>query len=193
MSTAQESLRLGIAAGRIPNKILSHTQTKGNIFPSAVPAPSPPSTLSLSLGPRTDPRHRDALARRLVELAEHLPALQRQMVRAVYHDGLEPGAVAALMGLSPAAFRSALRRLTKRMLTPEFALVALRRSSWPPDVARVASTCVLAGLSLRSASRELGLSMHFVRQALQRVLVMAEALRLESPPTRRSQTHDAEH
>lgn len=86
------------------------------------------------------------------------------------------------------ALRSRVRRVVRRMLTPEYqavarwfaieklnagracgvsgAIGALRR--------RVGASCFLQGLSIREAARELGLSLHTVRRHRDAIAAMAE-------------------
>lgn len=114
-------------------------------------------------------------AEQLARLSEYLAAPDRAMIRAIYTHGHSLREVGRLMQVTPDVVRRRLRRLSRRMQTPEFAFVALRHEHWPPRLAQVSRACVLEGQSLRSAAVALNLSVHAVRRVRDQALAMAKA------------------
>lgn len=117
------------------------------------------------------PPTRRALAEVLVDRARHLPTEDAALVLAVYRDGMRLADIAALgpTGLDPAGvsvphLRRRLRRLTRRCIDPLFAYVVVHAPTLSPTMRRVATACVLHGMSVRRASIVLNLTHHAVRQ-----------------------------
>lgn len=109
-------------------------------------------------------RRRRDLVERLVDRAQWLPAEDRTLVESVYQDGRTVSDLASLLGANPRTLRRRLRRLTRRLLSPQFVFVVAHRDRWPSTRRRVAEACVLHGRSLRETARELRLSLHCVRR-----------------------------
>lgn len=114
--------------------------------------------------------------------AELLPAHERALVEAIYREGASAKDVALLRGAPPKRVRRELRRLVQRLLDPRFLFVARNRESWPRQRRKVATTCVLHGLSMRDAAARLELSLHTVRRHMQAVQTLFEAERAFSRP-----------
>lgn len=118
-------------------------------------------------------------ARSLSQLAEWLPEQERALMQSAFGDGKPTREIAALLGVSPRRVRDLIRRLARRVASPEYAFVALNRDAWREGGDRclyeVATLCVLGGVSVRQAAKRLGLGLHAVRQARTSVLTMASA------------------
>jgi selenocysteine lyase/cysteine desulfurase len=91
----------------------------------------------------------------------------RAVLTAIYRDGLTAQEVATLRHEPPRRVRSRVRRLVARLLSDRFLFVLRRRDSWPTLRRRVASACVLQGLSMREAARRLRVSLHVVRTQME--------------------------
>jgi DNA-directed RNA polymerase specialized sigma24 family protein len=144
----------------------------------AAPAPA----LDLRRGFRRD------VAQRLVERAAHLPAPDRCLVEGVFRDGRSIAELAELWPENPKSGRGAralrrrLHRLIERLNSPGFLLVAECRERWGPTRRRVATACILHGLSHREAADSLGISLHTVRRHFAAVIAITEALRGGAAP-----------
>lgn len=132
--------------------------------------PAPGGPLDLRRGVRRD------LAEVLMSRATLLSELDRYLVQGVFRDGRPLTELAALWEgdgpgprPTPKALRRRLRRLVERVLSPRFEFVAAHRHRWPPTRRRVATACVLHGLSCREAADKLRLSIHLVRRHMDAV------------------------
>lgn len=113
---------------------------------------------------------RQLFAERLVRMCEFLPAGEAELVRAVYGRGLSVAELARLLGQRDGHVRARLARIIRRVGSPEFIFSARELERLEPERAAVARTCFLHGLSLRTTSVRLGVSIHRVnmhRRAVQ--------------------------
>jgi transposase len=121
-----------------------------------------------------DPDHAADLRRRKGrELADYLLACaqvattdDRELLKAVYAEGMTAAQVARLSGAAPRTVRRRVRRVVQRCLDPRFAFVMRERDRWPSTRRRVATACVLQGRTLRGAARHLRTSLHCVRKEM---------------------------
>lgn len=169
-----------------------------------MPSPGcrPPDPRSLIPVPRSpsppDLRRRDFRAGRehaefLIERADWLPAADRELVAAVFGEGLSVAAYTRRCrergdaDQTARANRRRLRGLIARLISPKYAFVIDRRGSWPIARRRVAMACCVQGLSYRQAARALGLSLHAVRRHIDAVeaayLAHIESTRRPPPPS----------
>lgn len=121
-------------------------------------------------------RQRDT-ADTILARADFLPPPDRTLILAVYEDSRPVADLARMMGQDPRALRRRIRRLVQRMVSPRYAFVAARRDQWSSTRRRVATACVLHGLSLRAAADQLGLSHYTVRRHCQIIDALVEAAR----------------
>lgn len=205
--------------GEHPNDIQYNTnqnpiETSGNVAPGRrirTPPESENSCPDRVVEPKPDPwrvavssstaapgdlrrRDRRDYARTLLDRAAWLPAGDRELVEAVFGEGLS--VIAYLRrcrdrGLEPASTRGApaggsvsarmarrrLRRLVERVLSPRFAFVVTHRTSLGATRRRVAMACIVQGRSLREAAGMLGLSLHAVRRHIDAVEALFTAER----------------
>ena len=108
-------------------------------------------------------RQRD-MADSILSRAEYLARPDRTLILAVYEDNRRISDLARMMDHHPRTLRRRIRRLIERMMSPKFAFVASRRDQWSATQRRVATACVLQGLSIRAASEQLKLSHYTVRK-----------------------------
>lgn len=101
-------------------------------------------------------------AEMVCERAEPLEREERELLRAVYRDGLSATRVAEIRNDHPRRVAKRVRRCVQRMLTPEFEFVFQRYRDWPPTRRRIAQVCILQGKSLRATARQLRVSLHVV-------------------------------
>lgn len=128
--------------------------------------------------------------RKLIELivsrAELLPDADAALVLAVYRDGVVlPRLVAAARtSAAPdpdphhanlAYLRRRLHRLARRCIDPLFVFVSINSPALPPTMRRVATACILHGMSLRRAALTLNLSHHVVRLQRERLQALFES------------------
>lgn len=109
-------------------------------------------------------RRRVELADHLLERAAWLPERDQQLVESVYRRGQTAVELARLTGEPPRTVRRRIKRLVDRLLDQRTAFVATRRAHWPRTRRTIAERVVLHGGSMRSAARELGISLHAVRR-----------------------------
>jgi len=132
----------------------------------------PTSASEPRLSPRVDVEHASDLRRRharsmierLVEMAGALPKSDRVLIETLYRDGRSASELAAIRGEDARAIRRRVRRLVRRVLSPEFRFVAMHKHEWPRTRRAVAEICVIEGRSLRDAAASLGTSLHAVRR-----------------------------
>lgn len=122
-------------------------------------------------------RHGRAEVEAVLALAEHLSVEERSLLRAVYQSGLAVGEVARLRGCGARALRREVRALVRRVTDPRFVFVLTRRETWGPGRRKVASACVVQGLTLREAARVAGLTLHAVRRHMGAVDALFESER----------------
>lgn len=121
-------------------------------------------------------RQRD-MADSILSRAEYLARPDRTLILAVYEDNRRISDLARMMDHHPRTLRRRIRRLIERMMSPKFAFVASRRDQWSATQRRVATACVLQGLSIRAASEQLKLSHYTVRKHCDIVQTLFEAYR----------------
>lgn len=133
-------------------------------------------SLDLRRGIRRD------VARTLVERAALLPEPDRYLVEGVFRDGRPISDLAAMWREIPGhervprSLRRRLHRLVERLLSPRFEVVARIHHTWTPTRKRIATACVLHGLSTRQAAERLGVSLHTVRRQLDAVHAICDAV-----------------
>lgn len=157
-------------------------------------------------------RHQEGVEK-LVASARFLPTGERELIESVFRDGRRVSELARLIsglsrnapssphaGASPPrpgvlarpgragrTLRYRVRRVVRRMLTPEYQAVArwmaLEKlgsaasawNGWGPTRRRVAICCGLHGLSLREAAADLNISLHTVRRHWDAVRALIDA------------------
>lgn len=185
--TAQNPHKLGVPAHS--NRIF---QTKTNL---STPQSTPRSTGNT---PTPDLRRRAfrggrEYAELLIDRAVWLPAADRELVTAVFAEGLSVAAYTrrcrerGFGDQSARINRRRLRRLITRLISPKYAFVIARRGDWPIARRRVAMACLVQGLPFRHAAAALGLSLHAVRRHIDAVeaayLTHVEATHRAPSPT----------
>ena len=124
---------------------------------------------------------RTDVSRHFLGLAKYLRSEDATLIRAIHGDGMSIARIALLMGLDPRLVARRAQSLTRRLSSATFNYVLLRLDEFEPERARVAQSCVIQGMSLRSASTLLGLSIYQVRQHRAAVLAAVEALSRVGP------------
>lgn len=104
----------------------------------------------------------------LEDLARYLEPEDRELVLAVYCQGIPATRLAALRARNESArtIRRRVRALAQRALSPRFEFVVLSRDSWDPLRRKVATRCILEGRAQRDAARDLNTSLYTVRAHL---------------------------
>lgn len=133
-------------------------------------------TLDLRRGFRRD------VADTLVDRARHLPEPDRFLIEGVFRDGRPISDLAEMWRThrdgpkAPRALRRRVHRLVDRLLSPRFEIVAGLRHTWSPTRKRIATACVLHGLSTRQAADNLGVSLHTVRRQVDAINAICDAV-----------------
>jgi DNA-directed RNA polymerase specialized sigma24 family protein len=118
---------------------------------------------------------RRASAELILQRAPELDASDRSLLEAIYASGQSAAAVARLLGQPQRTVSARVRRLVRRVCTPEFGLVLLLQERWPKTRREVARACFVRGLSIREASQSLGITFHAARKHHAAIRAMAEA------------------
>lgn len=105
-----------------------------------------------------------AAAESIRALAGHLPDAERALIYDAFELGTPVAQIARRTGQNPRTLTRRVRRITQRLLDPQFRFVAEHRGQWKPTQGTVAQACVIEGLSIREAAARLGLSSHVVRR-----------------------------
>ncbi len=129
-------------------------------------------------------RSRDAVLRLLAAATWASPA-DRALIHAVYDQGMSVEAVAAVRCTNPRTLRRHLHRIVDRLGSDAFAYVVQHRRAWSPVRRRIATACILEGLSRRQAAAALRLSLHRVRREMVIIEAILVAAGIELAPTDR--------
>ncbi len=124
------------------------------------------------------------VAETLLMRCEHLPAAQALLMKSLYADKRTIREVAQMQGRCERSVRREVRRLSRRMLRPEFAIVVLQGPTWNPTRLRVGEAVYLHGLSMRAASVLLGVSVYSIRMHSAAIRAIADAQRRASTKPR---------
>ncbi len=120
-------------------------------------------------------RHGREEVEAVLALAEHVSPEERSLLRAVFESGLPVGEMARVRGCSARTLRREVRALVRRVMDPRFVFVLSRRDLWGPSRRRVASACVVQGLTMREAAQVAGMSLHAVRRHMGAVEALFES------------------
>lgn len=89
------------------------------------------------------------------------------LMDACYARGMRVTEIAKLRGVEARAIQRRIKRLSARVISPEFSFVLDQESTWPATRRRIARAVVLEGRTIQATSRALGLPIHSVRQHAQ--------------------------
>lgn len=149
-------------------------------------SPGGAGAMYMSRDGRANPmgRERRDQIERFLQWAEHLDEHDRALVRAIYDRGMPAAEVARATRSEPRVVRRRLRQVTERMTCEAFAAVLRLRAGWPAARRAVAEAVWLRGRTQREAARETGLSLHHVRQEIERIRAALEAEGAADPTVR---------
>lgn len=148
--------------------------------PETTPTPTPAPSSILTSPPRTPrrltrgevERAKDLRARTsgvaaeiLCARAEHLPPPDRDLIWAVFRQGLSLAKLESASGTSTRRLSRRLRAIVDRINSPCFALVISRSHTWEARLAKVARSIYVEGRTLRATELHLRLSYGQVRAA----------------------------
>ncbi|MFG0329296.1 MAG: hypothetical protein ACF8PN_05290 [Phycisphaerales bacterium] len=120
---------------------------------------------------------RDEAERLLPKLA-HLTPEDEALCRGVFENGMTPAQLARLTGLHRSTVANRVKRISRRMRSPEFAFVLATRDAWDEERRRVATARFLEGRPLRETARVTGVSVFRVRRHCDAILAQFEHSRL---------------
>jgi hypothetical protein len=106
--------------------------------------------------------------------SECLPIPERELLKALYSDGLTALEIGRLQGVSRHTVYRRSQRLVARVSSPLFVFVLRHRDQWPPMRRRIATAIVLHGLTVRQACEELRVSPFIIRKHRHVVLALFE-------------------
>lgn len=94
---------------------------------------------------------------------------ERELLEQVLGRGVRPESIAAVSGVSTRTIQRRVANLIHRLTDPEVETVLRRHGRWEPRTSSVALAIWVRNRTLRDTSKELGLSLHEVRQQVQLV------------------------
>lgn len=115
------------------------------------------------------------LVRAVAKHADHLPPKERALIQQVFVDGTPINRLAQTRGEEPRRLARRVKSITKRLLDPRFKYVTENKAAWRPTRQRVASACIVEGLSMREASEKLKLSPYTIRKHREAIDAMFES------------------
>jgi len=115
-----------------------------------------------------------SFAERVVDLADHLPASDRALLRGIYDRGMSAAEFARAIGQRPRTVRRRVHRLLSRVTSPAFQFVLRSAGRWPERRRRVGTLVFLHGCSIRGTARQLGVSQHRIRQETDGIRVLLQ-------------------
>ena len=121
-----------------------------------------------------EPRQMRGAVERMLDLAEHLPASDRALLRGIYDRGMTAAELARMLGLRPRGVRARIQRLVERIGSPRFAFIVRNRGRWPRVRRCIAEMVFLQGRSQREAAETLGLGVHRVRREVDRIRLLID-------------------
>jgi len=104
------------------------------------------------------------LADTIAVRAQHLRGHDRELVLAMYRDGLPATQIARVGNLDPRQVRRRIKIALARMADPVFIFVLTHKSGWSTTRRKVARSIFQAGLSIRQTAESLDLKIHQVRR-----------------------------
>ncbi|TVQ53441.1 MAG: hypothetical protein EA377_07970 [Phycisphaerales bacterium] len=119
-------------------------------------------------------QERRGWAARLVEDARYLDPSDAALLRSVYDHGMSATQLARAVGAKPYALQRRLRRIVQRMTSPEFRYVLRHRRTWPDQRRKIVEAVFLRGEGQRPTAATCGVTVHRVRQEIDRVRLAVE-------------------
>lgn len=172
------------------------TKAGGQPSPNSSTSQTPRSRPCKSIHP-TRIRNQ-AESNRIAALASHLSAPERDLLIAIYREGLSIRTVAQLQSIDHWELRRRVARLIKRLSTPTYLVAAQLPDDLDPTCRAVARECFIEGRTVRDAAARLNLTLYSVRRERTRAIAIAQAMRaagrldtLASPPHDHEQRRSA--
>lgn len=109
------------------------------------------------------------MAEMVLRRAELLDTADRALLEQVLGRGVAPRDVAAVKGVSTRTVQRRVRALTRRLTDPQVLHVMRHRGQWEKLTAEVATAVWIRRWTLRRTAKELGVSLHRVRQRVEAV------------------------
>jgi hypothetical protein len=113
----------------------------------------------------------------LLMRCEHLPAIEATLLRSVYADKRTIRELAALQKRDERSLMRQVRRIVRRVLSPEFAIVLTQGPTWTQQRSRIAQAMFVQGLGLRRTAAAMRVSVYCVRLHVAAVRELAAAAR----------------
>jgi DNA-directed RNA polymerase specialized sigma24 family protein len=132
---------------------------------------------SPSGSPAAEPRQLRDAAERILDLADHLAAPDRALLRGIYDRGMTAADLARVLGRRPRGVRRRVQRLVQRIGSPRFMFIVRNRRRWPKVRRSIAEMVFLQGRSQRDAAETLGLGVHRVRREVDRIRLLIDEAR----------------
>lgn len=105
-----------------------------------------------------------------------LDEADRELIEQVVGRGVRPSSIAAVTGVTPRAVQRRVTKLVDRLTDAEVLMVLRQHGRWPATTSSVALAVWVRGRTLRQVADELGLTLHEVRQHVQRTRGLLAAL-----------------
>ncbi len=108
----------------------------------------------------------------------------RNLLEQVIGRGVEPHNIARVAGVTCRAVQRRLNVLSKRLTDPQAVLVMRYHDDWPVPLGHIALDVWVRRRPYRNIARELNMTYYQVRQYVQQIRGMIEALNYTSTPPR---------
>ncbi|HEB61116.1 MAG TPA: hypothetical protein ENJ06_04755 [Phycisphaeraceae bacterium] len=109
-------------------------------------------------------REHAELRERILHRCELLEPVDRALLESVYERDMPIVRLAEIRGEPPWRLRRRVRMLVRRLLSPLATFIIANEGNWEPERWQVARRHLLAGCEMRRTAKELGLTLHRVRQ-----------------------------
>lgn len=119
-------------------------------------------------------QHQRDAADAIAAAAAYLDPSDKALLEGIYDRGMTPTALARAAGVKPAAIRARVQRLIQRINSPAFRYVLQHRANWPRQRRMIADAVFLRGWGQRSAAADAQVSVHRVRQEIDRIRTVVE-------------------
>jgi DNA-directed RNA polymerase specialized sigma24 family protein len=115
----------------------------------------------------------------MLDLAEHLAASDRALLRGIYDRGMTAAELARVLGRRPRGVQRRIQRLVERIGSPKYTFIVRNSRRWPKVRRRIAEMVFLQGRSQREAAETLGLGVHHVRREVDRIHLLIDEANAE--------------
>ena len=125
-------------------------------------------------------KRNESITNTIIQRAHWLEEDDRQLVMAMFRDGLSAQAIAKCFGLCPRKTRRRIKNLIHRLNDPRVAYVVEHHDHWSKSRRAIAHALFIQGRSMRETTDSLGVSFYSVRKHREAINAMCQASIKES-------------